>query len=126
ASQQRQAGSRSLLRYNLQNNGEHLSTRRPGGLHPSYIGFHSKLEGDDSSAGDLEKQFLRDTTGNIFDAIAVQDRLDGGMTVMVHCPGAEATPNIPAEDIALDVYVSPRELNQSPEKVGEITVAIIR
>ena len=40
----------------------------------------------------------------------MQDRLDGGISVLVRCPGFDAQSNIATDQIPVDVYVTPREL----------------
>ncbi|KAH7904734.1 hypothetical protein BJ138DRAFT_974969, partial [Hygrophoropsis aurantiaca] len=108
SSQQRQAAARSLLKHDVQNDGEHYKMRKSGGLHPSYISFHSKSRDEPTD----NEQFLVESSGDIFDAIAMQDRLDGGMSVLLRCPGAELPSGISPQDIAIDIYVTPRELRE--------------
>jgi len=48
----------------------------------------------------------------------MQDRLDGGISLLIRCPGSQATANISAERVAVDVYITPRELQEVPQWIG--------
>ncbi|KAH7904869.1 hypothetical protein BJ138DRAFT_990881, partial [Hygrophoropsis aurantiaca] len=105
---ERYSGARGLLKSNIQNDGEHLKTRSTGGLHPSYIDFHAKHNSGVVNTAD----FLADTSGDIFDALTLQDRLDGGISVLLRCPGAQAYEDMGPDDVGIYAYITPRELKE--------------
>jgi hypothetical protein len=47
-----------------------------------------------------------------------QDRLDGGISLLIRCPGSEATAALLPEHISLDLYITPREVRETPERLG--------
>ncbi|KAG0699293.1 hypothetical protein DFH29DRAFT_1002076 [Suillus ampliporus] len=61
------------------------------------------------SREELVEALLQD----VFDSIAMQDHLDGGITVLIRCPGfkADATPSL--EEVVVDLYVTLWELQES-------------
>jgi hypothetical protein len=48
----------------------------------------------------------------------MQDRLDGGISIVIRCPGFKANTTPSPEEVALDLYVTPRELQESPARIG--------
>ncbi|KAI6029377.1 hypothetical protein BKA83DRAFT_4013971, partial [Pisolithus microcarpus] len=102
---QHQAAIQALLRYGVHEDGTHHHVKSPGGLHPAYAAFNpvDKTEGKIIRRTDLIEALL----GDVFDAITLQDHLDGGLSVLVRCPGSDT---ISAEELAVDVYVTPREI----------------
>ena len=40
----------------------------------------------------------------------MQDHLDGGITLLIRCPGSDIPSNLAAENITVDLYITPREL----------------
>jgi len=69
---ERQASARALLRHDAHVDGAHYQTRRPGGLHPSYIGFTdsgtTKKMADQKSL--TEDGFLEAVLQDVFDAVS--------------------------------------------------------
>lgn len=51
---------------------------------------------------------------NIFQ-ITMQDRLDGGISLLVRCAGSEA---VTPEQVPLDLYITPHELQGMPQRIG--------
>lgn len=50
--------------------------------------------------------------------IAMQDHLDGGISILIRCPGFKADTTPSPEDMALDLYVTPHELQESSARIG--------
>ncbi|KIK13750.1 hypothetical protein PISMIDRAFT_118264 [Pisolithus microcarpus 441] len=102
---QHQAAIQALLRYSVHEDGMHHHVKSPGGLHPAYVAFNpiDKTEGKIIHRTDLIEASL----GDVFDAITLQDHLDGGLSVLVRCPGSDT---ISAEELAVDVYITPCEI----------------
>lgn len=48
----------------------------------------------------------------------MQDCFDGGISLLIHCPGSKATAALLPEHISLDLYIAPRELRKTPECLG--------
>ena len=40
----------------------------------------------------------------------MQDRLDGGISLLIRCPGSDFPSNLATENITVDLYITPREL----------------
>ncbi|KIK35331.1 hypothetical protein CY34DRAFT_96298 [Suillus luteus UH-Slu-Lm8-n1] len=113
---ERQAAARALLRHNANIDGTHFHTRKRGGLHPSYIAFNSYTSADEKSI--TQEELVEASLQDVFDAIVTQDRLDGGISLLIRCPGSEATATLLPEHISLDLYITPRELRETPERLG--------
>ncbi|KAI6011955.1 hypothetical protein EDC04DRAFT_2905128 [Pisolithus marmoratus] len=101
-----QAAIWALLRYGAHEDGMHLHTKSPGGLHPAYTAFNpvNKTEGKIICRMDLIEVLL----GDVFDMITLQDCLDGRLSVLIRCPGSDTIASI--EELAVNVYVTPCEV----------------
>ncbi|OAX32641.1 hypothetical protein K503DRAFT_701726, partial [Rhizopogon vinicolor AM-OR11-026] len=113
---ERQAVARALLRHGAHLDGTHYHTRKPGGLHPSYAAFNSFVTTKDRSL--THEELVEASLQDVFDSIAVQDRLDGGLSLLIRCPGFKADTTPPPEEVAVDLYVTPRELHESTARIG--------
>ncbi|KAG1887723.1 hypothetical protein F4604DRAFT_1537135, partial [Suillus subluteus] len=114
---ERQAAARALLKHDVHIDGTHYQTRTPGGLHPSYIAFNPPVEQTDKKTltqDDLVEAGLQD----VFDAISLQDRLDSGISLVIHCAGMAAGSKFGPKQVLLDIYVTPRELQATPECIS--------
>ncbi|KAG1770858.1 hypothetical protein EV702DRAFT_1202186 [Suillus placidus] len=121
---ERQAAARVLLRHDSHLDGTHYHTRTPAGLHPSYIAFNEALTSPDKRMITHE-EFVEATLQDIFDAVCVQDHLDRGISLLIRCPGSHATSTLSAEHIAVDLYVTPRELHEVRERIaGDVSVLV--
>jgi hypothetical protein len=49
----------------------------------------------------------------------VQDRIDGGITLTLRCPGWETADDLTVENVSVDVYITPRELVEGGPKMSE-------
>ncbi|KAG1727172.1 uncharacterized protein EDB91DRAFT_1013608, partial [Suillus paluster] len=114
---ERQATARALLRHNSHQDGSHYHTKTAGGLHPLYIKFNKVLTSQDERMITHE-EFVEAALEDVFDALCMQDRLDGGISLLIRCPGSQARDSLTPEWIAVNVYVTPRELHEYPEQVG--------
>ncbi|KAG1764089.1 hypothetical protein EV702DRAFT_1051461 [Suillus placidus] len=63
---------------------------------------------------------------DLFDAVAMQDCIDGGISLLIRCPGSEVSSTIAPEELALDLYVTPRELQETPERIGGDVAALVQ
>ena len=54
----------------------------------------------------------------------MQDRLDGGISVLVRCPGFDAQPDTTTDKIPVDVYVTPRELLRNERINGDTAMLV--
>lgn len=55
----------------------------------------------------------------------MQDRLNGGISLLIHCPGSEATPTLLPEHLSVDVYITLHELDETPDRIGgDISVLV--
>lgn len=63
-----QAAARALLRHDAHLDGTHCLTRKPGGLHPSYIAFNSYTSPDEKSI--THEEFVEAALCDLFDAVS--------------------------------------------------------
>ncbi|KAI6101871.1 hypothetical protein F5141DRAFT_965797, partial [Pisolithus sp. B1] len=118
-----QATVHTLLRHNTHLDGVHFWSRMKGSLHPAYVGFNPSMLGKKAktlSNEELAEAALQD----VFDVVMMQDCLDGGITVMLHCAGVESTSTQTADKVTVDLYVTPRELCKTPEHIGSDIVVL--
>ncbi|RDB15155.1 hypothetical protein Hypma_004865 [Hypsizygus marmoreus] len=124
---ERRAGARAILRSG-QHNTDHFETRTPGGLHPAYVDLHGR--GDNAPEERREiKNVLKDSLGDVFDAITTLDRLDGGLSLLIRCPGHQGPTSLNidnAQNTTLDVYASPRELVEGGQALSKSIALIIQ
>ncbi|KAF8333786.1 hypothetical protein F5887DRAFT_1074593 [Amanita rubescens] len=95
------------------------------GLHPFFFSFNDAA-GSMNDPG-ARKELLHDTLADAFDAISTLDRLDGGITLMVRCPGYPVEPRFKAvEDVTIDTYISPREVSLNHAGIQEHVALIVQ
>jgi hypothetical protein len=136
---ERRAGSRAILRHN-EHAKDYFLTRTTGGLHPIYIALHG-IRG--CSRGEKEEvdALLMGTMQDLFDTVstlslcsancpvmipikaATLDRADGGITLILRCPGHRATS---VEDLTVNTYISPRELKEGGKELSKHIALIIQ
>jgi hypothetical protein len=63
-----QAAARALLRHDAHLDGTHCLTRKPDGLHPSYIAFNSYTSPDEKSI--THEEFVEAALCDLFDAVS--------------------------------------------------------
>ncbi|KAG2106914.1 hypothetical protein BD769DRAFT_1312287, partial [Suillus cothurnatus] len=122
---ERQAAARALLRHNAHLDGTHYHTRRPGGLHPAYVAFN-RTDSTSKERSLTHTELVEAALKNLFDAVTMQDRIDGGITLLIRCPGSEVTPTVLPDQLALDLYITPRELQETPQHIGRDIAALIQ
>ncbi|KAG1786106.1 uncharacterized protein HD556DRAFT_1450089 [Suillus plorans] len=83
-----QAAARALLRHDSHIDGTYYHTKTVGGLHPSYIAFQSDGQELESGRALSHKELIEAMLQDIFDTIATQDRLDGGISLFIQCVGS--------------------------------------
>ncbi|KAF8130813.1 hypothetical protein EV363DRAFT_1132527, partial [Boletus edulis] len=118
----RHAAIRAILRHGVHRDGTHYDVRKRGGLHPAYISFNPSQIGE---VPFCRTALVEAGIQDIYDAITMQDRLDGGISVLIRCPGFETKSNIAPEDVVMDLYVTPRELRLN-ERVGGDTAILVQ
>ncbi|KAG2339223.1 hypothetical protein BDR05DRAFT_1003493 [Suillus weaverae] len=107
-----QAAARALLRHDVQIDSTHYQTKTFDGLHPSYIAFQP-VQQPESERTLSQKELCEAVLQDVFDAITMQDCLDGGSDA------------ISLEKIPLDLYVTPREMHEAPQQIGgDVTVLV--
>ncbi|KAI6002122.1 hypothetical protein EDD15DRAFT_2146964, partial [Pisolithus albus] len=114
---QRQAAIQALLRHGAYEDGAHYHTNVQNGLHPAYATFNPMEKTNQKVLGRAE--LVEASLGDLFDAITMQDRLDGGISVLLRCPGFEYSDDITADGVTIDVYVTPRELLRNERVSGD-------
>ncbi|KAG0692684.1 hypothetical protein DFH29DRAFT_770940, partial [Suillus ampliporus] len=111
-----QAAAHTLLWHDTHLDGTHYQTRRPNGLHPSYAAFNSFVKTKERSIS--RDKFVEASLQDLFDSITIQDRLDGGISLLIRCLGFKAETALSPEDITVDLYVTPQEAHESSERIG--------
>ena len=53
------------------------------------------------------------------------DRADGGLTLLMRTPGYRATQDLSLDDITLDVYFPPRELQEGGQKLRSVLAGLM-
>jgi hypothetical protein len=56
----------------------------------------------------------------------MQDRLDGGISILMRCPGSEAPESHSPEQFTIDLYITPREYREVPERIGGDVSALVQ
>jgi hypothetical protein len=56
----------------------------------------------------------------------MQDCIDGGITLLIRCPGSQVTPTVSPDQLALDLYITPCELQETPQHIGRDIAALIQ
>jgi hypothetical protein len=54
----------------------------------------------------------------------MQDRIDGGITLILRCPGRLVPRDLTVENVPLDIYIAPREHNEVGQKMTEQVVLL--
>jgi hypothetical protein len=58
--------------------------------------------------------------------MTVQDHIDGGITLLMRCPGYHASEELTAENITVDIYISPHELLEGGTKMNENVAVMVQ
>ncbi|KAG2058978.1 hypothetical protein BDR06DRAFT_1003624 [Suillus hirtellus] len=56
----------------------------------------------------------------------MQDCLDGGTSLLVQCPGSEAGLTISPEQIGVNLYITPWELQEVPQQIGGDVAVLVQ
>lgn len=135
---ERRAASRAMLRHN-EHMKDYFLTRTSGGLHPIYVALHG-IRGGSRDEKEEVNVLLMGTMQDLFDIVstlflgfvkyplismkaATLDRADGGITLILRCPGQQPTS---VEDLTVDTYISPRELNEGSKDLTKHIALIIQ
>ena len=54
----------------------------------------------------------------------MQDRLDGGLSIILRCPGFKSSDTLTPNKITVDVYITPRKLIRSERVSGDTAMLI--
>jgi hypothetical protein len=54
------------------------------------------------------------------------DHIDGGISILLRCPGFKPPPKFAAEDITVDTYISPGELAEGSKEFSEHVAQLIQ
>ncbi|KIK20045.1 hypothetical protein PISMIDRAFT_106394, partial [Pisolithus microcarpus 441] len=119
-----QAAACALLRHSAHLDGAHFQSRVKGRLHPVYAGFNPNM--NDKKARSLSsKELVEASLQDVFNAVMMQDCLDGGITLLLHCAGVKSTSVQTADEVTVDLYVTPREFRETPERIrGDVAVLV--
>ncbi|OJA17339.1 hypothetical protein AZE42_11432, partial [Rhizopogon vesiculosus] len=56
----------------------------------------------------------------------MQDQLDGGISLLVCCPGFKAGRSLSPEQVAVDLYITPRELHENSARIGGDVAVLVQ
>ncbi|KAF8228368.1 hypothetical protein L208DRAFT_1379395 [Tricholoma matsutake] len=87
--------------------------RKEWPLHALFFTISNTLKQEQQEVYQLHKETLHD----LFDSITTLDNIDGGLTVLLCCPGYSVQGDLAAEKITVDTYVSPRELKEGGKEI---------
>ncbi|KAG2121789.1 hypothetical protein BD769DRAFT_1323540, partial [Suillus cothurnatus] len=118
---QHQAAARALLRHDTHIDGTHYHTKTLSGLHPSYISFHSNSQELESGRALSPKELVEASLQDIFDAAS---KFLCGISLFIQCAGSAVGPIMSPENIPLELYITPRELQEVPQQIGGDVVVL--
>lgn len=56
----------------------------------------------------------------------MQDRLDGGISLLIRCPGSEVGSPMSPKKITINLYITPRELQEVPQQIGGDVAVLVQ
>ncbi|KAF8424252.1 hypothetical protein L210DRAFT_3653569 [Boletus edulis BED1] len=121
--QQRQATIHALLRHGAHTDGAHYHTKTPNGLHPGYPAFTTVEKSVDAKTFH-KRELIEASLNDLFDAVTMQDCLDGGISVLLRCPGFQSHIPLMADQIMVDAYVILRELIWNKHVSGDMAMLV--
>ncbi|KAI6012165.1 hypothetical protein BKA83DRAFT_4064527, partial [Pisolithus microcarpus] len=101
-----QAAIPALLRFKAHMDGMHYHMKSPGSLHLAYVAFNpvNKSNSKVISLLGLIEAMLDD----LFNAITMKDHLDGGLSVLIRCPGTKTPAS--TQQLTVNVYITPHKV----------------
>ncbi|KAG6908714.1 hypothetical protein DXG01_003559 [Tephrocybe rancida] len=118
----RQTAARAILRHGIHLT-DHTEARRTNGLSSLYIHLHGR---GDINGVELreQRQVIADLQDDVLDAITALDRADGGISTLLRSPGFQPSINMGAENVTVDLIVSPRELLEAEKELSKALALI--
>ncbi|KAG2055398.1 hypothetical protein BDR06DRAFT_864160, partial [Suillus hirtellus] len=111
-----QAAGRTLFRHDMHIDGAHYHARKPGGLHLAYAAFN-QTNGKERTLTHVE--LVEAPLWDLFDAVTtMQDCINGRISLLIQCSGSEVSPTTLPEELALDLYITPHELQETLQCIG--------
>ncbi|KAG6905187.1 hypothetical protein DXG01_004375 [Tephrocybe rancida] len=111
----------AILRHGLHAS-DHFKVLNAKGLHPMFVSLHSRGEVEGNEKTEVH-QLISDLREDALDAVSALDRLDGGISVFLRCPGFQAPASMGTDSVTVDLVVPPREL-LAPEGGKELSKAL--
>ncbi|KAF8128111.1 hypothetical protein EV363DRAFT_1400614 [Boletus edulis] len=121
--QQHQATIRALLRHGAHADRAHYHTKTPNGLHPGYPAFTTVEKSVDTKTF-RKRELIEASLNDLFDAVTMQDCLDGGISVLLRCPGFQSHIPLTANQITVNAYVIPRKLIWNKHVSGDMAMLV--
>ncbi|KAF8141800.1 hypothetical protein EV363DRAFT_1392218 [Boletus edulis] len=116
---------RVALRHGAHTDGAHNDTKTHGGLHPAYISFNPPKRSLVQRAFS-RIELIEASLADVFDVITMQDRLDGGISLLIRCLGSgEELAGLTADKVTIDIYITPCELVGN-ERVNSDTAMLVQ
>ncbi|KAG6875862.1 hypothetical protein C0992_001988 [Termitomyces sp. T32_za158] len=116
------AAARGILRY-----GQHLAdnsaTRKPGGLNPGFLDLHA-LNAEVNP--DELRAVIQECQNDMFDSITAMDVVDGGISILLRCPGFIPSPNMTSDKLTVDLFVSPREVAEGGKELSKHLALLVQ
>lgn len=138
---ERRAAARGILRHKQHT--AQLANITKGGLHPLYLELHGRGQAKDGELREINT-VLSDTFNDLLDTVSflsvrksklhltkshkvsMLDSIDGGVSLVLRCPGYESSNQISLENLTIDVYISPSELTNGGGKATEHVALIVQ
>ncbi|KAG8219273.1 hypothetical protein J3R82DRAFT_114 [Butyriboletus roseoflavus] len=113
--------NKSILWHKAHLDGAHYHMRTPNGLHPAYVIFNEQSKPEKKFL--KRSDFIEANLTNVFDVIAMQDCLNGGISVLLRCPGGNLL-HLHPKQITIDLYVTLQELIQNTHLNGNVSILV--
>ncbi|KAG6903747.1 hypothetical protein DXG01_015203 [Tephrocybe rancida] len=124
SSTERRAAARAILRQGVHAH-RHLNTYSPNGLHPAYVNLARDQE-EITPKVDKIVDLIKECQTDAFDAVTSLDRLDGGISLLLRCPGFQLGPHARPDDLTIDVLMSPREYMEGGRELSKFLALMVQ
>ncbi|KAG6905194.1 hypothetical protein DXG01_004349 [Tephrocybe rancida] len=72
------------------------------------------------------QELIKESQQDLFDAVIALNRLDGGISLFLHCPGFEVLHEISMEDLTVDVLFSPQEYGEGRKALSKFIALVVQ
>lgn len=90
-----------------------------------YIALHGQGNGNQQEQAEL-RNLLDESLGDLFDVATTQDRIDGGITLILRCPGWQTPNDFTIKNAPINVYMTPRELLAGGHRISHDVAVMVQ